>query len=179
MWYIICGGLFLLTYFGQDILYEEIWLYSMLLLLLFAIAFIAVFTLALAKKDMRVIPVLIIILTIISINEILTSEILKSEKVLQAILHDDRSAINLTLRKNATFEVNSVTMFSQQNFKGKYKLQRDKIIFLNKPYDNNLIPDTVTIVNNRIILKFNDDNQPVTDFATYFDITQNELANRP
>ena len=179
MWSVIFGGLFLLAYLGQDILFDKMWIFSTLLLLVFAMAFVAVFIFALVKKDRRVIPVFIILLAIISMKEILTSEILKSEKVLQAILQDDRSAINLTLRKNSTFEVNSVTMFSQQNFRGKYKLERNKIIFLNKPYDNNLIPDTVTILSDKIILKFNEDKQPVTDFATYFDITQNKLANHP
>jgi hypothetical protein len=87
--------------------------------------------------------------------------------------------INLTLRKNNTFEVSIATIFSEHNFKGKYKLINDKIIFLDKPYDNNFIPDTVSISNDKIILKFDKDNNPVTDFATYFNITKNILKNSP
>ena len=70
-------------------------------------------------------------------------------------------------------------MFSEQNFKGNYNLVYNKIIFLDKPYDNNFIPDTVTIYNDKIILGFDKESKPITDFATYFDITQNELKNSP
>ena len=92
-------------------------------------------------------------------------------------MHDDLSVINLTLRRNNTFEVSVATIFSSQNFNGKYKLIDDKIIFLDKPYDNEFIPDTLTIDKDKIILKFDKDMKPVTDFATYFDINLNKLKN--
>ena len=178
-WTIVLGTLFLLTYLFQDFLYERMWVISFLLMLLFAIAFVVVFIVGLIKKDKSVIPILIVIMATVAVTETLKSETFKSDKILYATLHDDRSAINLTLRKNKTFEVNVVTMFSEQNFKGKYNLVNNKIIFLDKHYDNNFIPDTVTIYKNKIILGFDKENKPVTDFATYFDITQNELKNSP
>ena len=178
-WTIIVGILFLLTYLFQDFFYERIWVLSFLLMLVFAIAFIVVFIVGLIKRDKSVIPILIIIMATVGVTEILKSETFKSDKILYATLHDDRSAINLTLRKNKTFEVNVVSMFSEQNFKGNYNLVDNKIVFLDKPYDNNFIPDTVTIYNDKIILGFDKESKPITDFATYFDITQNELKNSP
>lgn len=141
-----------------------------------AVFVIIISILALFKKDNKVIPVLLAVVAIIGVIELLKSETFKSPKVLDATLHDDRSVINLTLRKNNTFEVSVATIFSSRDFNGKYKLINDKIIFLDKPYDNDFIPDTLTIRNDKIILRFDKNNEPITDFATYFDITQNQLA---
>jgi hypothetical protein len=146
-------------------------------MVLLGVVFIVIFVVGLVKKDRKVIPILIAVVVVISATEILKSETFKSPKVLQATLHDDRSVINLTLRKNSTFEVSVATIFSSQNFDGKYKILNDKIIFLDKPYDNDFIPDTLTIRNDKIILRFDKNNKPITDFATYFDITQNQLKN--
>ena len=150
-------------------------MWSFLLMILLGVVFIVIFVVALFKKDKKVIPILLVVVVVICATEILKSETFKSPKVLQATLHDDRSAINLTLRKNNTFEVSVATIFSNQNFNGKYKIINDKIIFLDKPYDNDFIPDTLTIRNDKIILRFDKNNKPITDFATYFDITQNQL----
>ena len=143
----------------------------------FAITFIIIFIIGLIKKDKRVIPIFFGILVVVAITEILKSETFKSKKILEASLNDDLSVINLTLRKNSTFEINSSTIFSNQRFSGKYKLLNDKIIFLNKHYDNNFIPDTLTIVKDKIILKFDKDNKPITEFAMYFKVTKNKLQN--
>jgi hypothetical protein len=178
-WTLILGTLFLLTYLFQDFLFERMWLLSFILMLLFSVTFIVVFIIGLIKKRKRVIPILIAIISTVAVTEVLKSEAFKSHKILYATLDDDRSAINLTLRENKTFEVNVVTMFSEQNFEGKYNVVNNKIIFLDKHCDNNFIPDTVTIYNDKIILGFDKGNKPITDFATYFDITQNELKNSP
>ncbi len=178
-WTIILGTLYLLTYLFQDFFYDRIWVLSFFLMLVFAIAFIVVSIVGIIKMDKSVIPILSIIMATVAVTEILKSETFKSDKILYATLHDDRSAINLTLRKNKTFEVNVVSMFSEQNFKGNYNLVDNKIVFLDKPYDNNFMPDTVTIYNDKIILGFDKEKKPITDFGTYFDITQNELKNSP
>ena len=143
----------------------------------FAITFIIIFIIGLIKKDKRVIPIFFGILVVVAITEILKSETFKSKKILEASLNDDLSVINLTLRKNSTFEINSSTIFSNQRFSGKYKLLNDKIIFLDKHYDNNFIPDTLTIVKDKIILKFDKDNKPITEFAMYFKVMKNKLQN--
>ena len=174
-WTIIFGALLLLTYLFQDILYKRIWLFSSLFTLLFAIAFILIVVIGLIKKHKEILPVLIIIIIAVITTETLRSELFKSDKVLYAILKDDLSNINLTLRKNKTFEVKVVTILSEQNYKGKYKLLNNRIIFIEKDFYNVFIPDTLSIYNDKIILHFDKENKPITDFATYFDITQNKL----
>jgi len=145
-------------------------------MVLLGLFFIIIFIAALFKKDKKVIPVLIVVVLAICVTEILKSETFKSPKLLEATLHDDLSVINLRLRKNNTFEVSVATIFSSRDFYGKYKVADDKIIFLDKPYDNDFIPDTLTIRNDKIILRFDKNDKPITDFATYFDITQNQLT---
>ena len=174
---IIFGLLFLLTYLFQDFLWEKMWILSFFLMALFALIFIIIFVDGFLKKDKRIILIFIGVLFVISITELFKSEIFKSEIVLQATLHDDLSGINLTLRKNNTFEVGAATAFSYQSFKGRYKLINDKIIFLDKPYENDFIPDTVTIYKDKIFLRFDKNNKPISDFATYFKIDQNQLKN--
>lgn len=142
---------------------------------LFGLLLIFLFTIAILKRDKSVIPILIFIILTILVTEIFKSEIFKSQKVLVAVLNDDLCKTYLTLRKNNTFEIDAVTIFSDQKFKGKYKLINDKIIFLDKPYDNDFIPDTMTILKDKIILRFKNNGEPVIDFATYFDIEQNNL----
>ena len=174
-WAVIFGLIFLLSYLFQDFLWEKFWVGSFLLAMLLAVIFIVIFIVGLFKKDKKVIPILILVVVVISATEILKTETFKSPKVLRATLLDDRSAINLTLRKNNTFEVSVATIFSDQHFTGKYKILNDKIIFLDKPYDNDFIPDTLTIFDDKIILRFDRNNKPITDFATYFEINQNRL----
>ena len=174
----LSGILFLIIYFSQDFLYEKVWVFYLLLLLVSGLAFTVVFLIGLRKKrDKGVIPILLVLLFIVAITETLKSEIFKSKKVFTAVLKDDRSYILLTLRKNKSYEINTVTMFSEEKFKGKYKVANDKIIFLGKPYSSNFIPDTVTVLNDKIILRFNNNGEPVLDYAAYFDIQQNHLTN--
>ena len=118
-WAAIFGLFFLLSYLFQDQLWEKMWIWWFLLIILLALIFILIFVTGLIKKDKKVIPILFVVLIVIAVIEILKSETFKSEKVLHATLHDDRSAINLTLRRNNTFEVSISTMFSTQNFTGK------------------------------------------------------------
>ena len=68
-------------------------------------------------------------------------------------------------------------MFGETSHKGEYKLDKNKIIFLDKPYDNDFIPDTITIIGDKLIMRHNSTGDPMTDFATYFLISQNNLAS--
>lgn len=88
---------------------------------------------------------------------------------------DDLSAIHLTLREDNSFEVVSSTVFTEQIFKGKYQLLGDKIIFEDRPYDNDFIPDTLIIIGDKIVFKFDKNGKPITDFASYFDIKRNKI----
>jgi len=174
---VIFGLLFLLTYLFQDFLWEQMWIWSFLLMVLPGLVLIIIFVAGLIKKDKKVIPVFIGVVVVITSAEVLKSETFKSEKILEASLYDDLSVINLTLRKNNTFEINSATMFGNQNFNGKYKLANDKIIFPDKHYNNNFIPDTLTIIKDKIFFKFDKDNKSITEFATCFKVTKNKLQN--
>lgn len=92
---------------------------------------------------------------------------------------DDLSAIHLTLRADNKFEVISSNMFNEDIYQGNYALIDNKIIFKDKRYSNDFIPDTLTIIGEKIILRFDKTGNPVTDFATYFDIKRNEIKNAP
>ena len=105
------------------------------------------------------------------------TEWLKSKPVLKARLIDDLSSISLVLRKDNSFEIIPVTwMGAFEEFTGQYQIMGNKIIFLDEPYDNNFIPDTVDIYKDKIILN-GDITEPDTSFARYFEIHLNLLDN--
>ena len=169
------GTLFLITYFLQDYLWEKIWLFSVIPLLLFVIAFFVFFVLSITNKNRKGILIGIFILGIISISELINSEVFRSKKILEATLMDDLSAIHLTLRADKKFEMVSSNMFNEDVYKGNYHIIDNKIIFEDKRYSNDFIPDTLTIIDDKIILRFDVNGKPVTDFATYFDIKKNKI----
>ena len=178
-WTLALTLLFLITYLFQDSLYNKLWLFPYCLMLLSGLILIIIFIRNVVKKDWSFIPLLGLTILIVTLAEIQKSEIFKSVKILEATLKDDLSLTYLTLRKNNTFEVNPVTMFSDEKFKGKYKLLCNKIIFLDKPYINDFIPDTVTIINDKIILRFKNNGEPNMEFANFFSIKTNRLKNCP
>jgi hypothetical protein len=169
------GTLFLITYFLQDYLWEKIWLFSVIPLLLFVIAFFVFFVLSITNKNRKGILIGILILGIISTSELINSEVFRSKKILEATLMDDLSAIHLTLRADKKFEMVSSNMFNEDVYKGNYHIIDNKIIFEDKRYSNDFIPDTLTIIDDKIILRFDVNGKPVTDFATYFDIKKNKI----
>ena len=111
----------------------------------------------------------------ITITELLQSELLKSEKVLEATLDDDLSAMFLTLRKNGRFELVSDNMFGSKTFDGNYKVRGNMIIFLSKPYENDFIPDTIKVAEGKLVWNFDSSGKPVISFANYFTIKTNKL----
>jgi Na+/proline symporter len=176
---LVLGLLFLATYFLNDYLFEQLWIFAFLPLGLFGLAFLVFFILTVTQKNKRGILIGILITGTVFATEIFSSELFKSKKILEATLMDDLSAIHLTLRADNTFEVVSSTMFSEQTFKGDYRLVDNKIVFKDRPYDNDFIPDTLVIVGDKIICRFDKSGNAVTDFATYFDIKKNETKNAP
>ncbi len=59
--------------------------------------------------------------------------------------------------------------------KGKYKVEKNKIIFLDKPYDNDFIPDTIYIFDDKIIMELDSLGKPIIKQANHFLIKRNEL----
>tara|TARA_B110000967_G_scaffold10822_1_gene10624 strand:- start:509 stop:1036 length:528 start_codon:yes stop_codon:yes gene_type:complete len=175
----VLGLLFLATYFLSGYLYGKIWILSLLSLGLFGLAFLVFFILSIAQKSKRGILIGLLIIGTVFVTELFSSELFKSNKILEATLMDDLSVIHLTLREDNTFEVVSSTMFSEQIFKGDYNLIDNKIIFKDQPYDNDFIPDTLVILGDKIICRFDKNGNAVTDFATHFDIKSNKTKNAP
>lgn len=176
---LIVGTLFLATYFLRDLLWDKIWLFSIIPLVLFGMSFLGLFILTIKNKNRNGILIGIVVIGTIFLSELITSEIFKSKKILEATLMDDLSAIHLTLRADRKFEVISSNMFNEDVFKGNYEIIKNKIVFRDKRYSNDFIPDTLTIVGDKIIVRFDKNGNPITDFATYFDIKKNEIKNAP
>ena len=87
-----------------------------------------------------------IVLFSILIFNLYHSEIFKSDRIMTAVLKDDLYHYRLILRKNGAVENQASGMFGfSQTFHGKYKIENDLIIFSEKPYDNDFIPDTLLI----------------------------------
>ncbi len=179
IWTLISGILLTIIYFLTDYIFEIFWIFYLIPLLLAGLIFLVFFIITIIKKNRTGIRIGIVILGIILGSEIASSELFKSEKILEATLMDDLSAIHLTLRENNKFEVIASTVFTEQIFKGTYQLHKNKIIFNDPPYDNDFIPDTVTIIGDKIILSFYEDGKPKTQFATYFDIKKNRIKTYP
>ena len=87
-----------------------------------------------------------IVLLSIFVFNLYHSEVFKSKRIMTAILKDDLSHFRLILRKNGNAEnqVNGMFGFSK-TFHGKFKIENDLIIFSEKPYANDFIPDTLLI----------------------------------
>lgn len=167
---IIIGVFTCIGYLFQDFLFNKFWLVSWFLIIVLSVWLLINLVNSVAQKNTR--SILLNITFILFVSAICLSKIeyFKSERVLEATLVDDLSSINLILRKNKTFEITSNSIFGEeQPFKGNYKIEGDKIIFLSSPYYNSFIPDTVLILGDKIILN-GDLRKPDTSFAAYFKI---------
>lgn len=123
----------------------------------------------------RLILINCVFILIASLGSISDMNYFKSEKVLEAKLIDDLSSLTLILRENNQFEVQSETwMGPSDSFMGNYKIEGNKIIFLDRPYDNGFIPDTVLIFKDKILIKGNE-QKPDTTFANFFSVRINKL----
>jgi signal transduction histidine kinase len=176
---LVFGPLFLTSYFLFDWLWDKFWILAIAVLGFFIMTSIALFITCIINKNRLGILVGLGIITIATTSEIANSEFFKSERILQATLMDDRSAIRLTLRADHKFEMVSENIVSEETFRGNYKLIGNKIIFLDRHFSNEMMPDTLTIVGDKVILNFNKNGIPDTSFARYFDIERNRIKPLP
>ncbi|MCB0540939.1 MAG: hypothetical protein KDE33_25740 [Bacteroidetes bacterium] len=96
--------------------------------------------------------------------------------VLKAILIDDLSSINLNLYSDNTFQIYSNDLMGEgDSYLGKFQLRGDTIIFLDKPYHNDFIPDKIFKVEDKLIRAYKDDGSIDTSFASFFEILKNDL----
>lgn len=86
-----------------------------------------------------------VLISIISLN-IYHSDLLKSKVVLTAVLKDDLFHYRFVFRENGTVEnqINGFMGFSKTIY-GRYTFEKELIIFSEKPYENNFIPDTLLL----------------------------------
>jgi len=170
--FIIAGLISLIFYFANNV-------FALLFLIISGTAFLLMFVPILVYKRKIGIYFGIVILSIVGVDQLLKSEILKDKILLSALLKDEKSSLKIILRENGKFEVLSSYMFGEDVFVGDYKLLENKIIFLDKHYDNGFIPDTVFIIQDKIILKFDKNGEPLTEYASFFQIETNELNYIP
>ena len=101
----------------------------------------------------------------------LLSTIFTSQLLFKASLRDDLSGVELILRKNQKFEISDTSPFGSEEHGGNYKIVKDKIILQNRSEkDNKFIPDTLTVYKNKLIMYYDNNGNPDTSFARYFEI---------
>lgn len=99
-----------------------------------------------------------------------------SRLIFKASLRDDRSRVDLILRRNKRFELTDMDLFGSDEHGGTYKIVKDKIILQNRSEkDNKYIPDTLTIDKNKVVMFFDKNGDPDTSFSRYFEIERNQL----
>lgn len=154
--------------------YTSLWIFAYAVGLVLVIGNIY-FIITRIKKDKITIFISIAGLAISGLTSwVISSETFKSKILIEAHLIGDLSAIQLKLRENGKFESIPITFLGpSESFKGEYKIENDNIIFFDRPYDSDFIPDTVKIVNDKIILEFDKFGNPDTTFANYFEIKLN------
>ncbi|MBC3757436.1 hypothetical protein H7U19_03400 [Hyunsoonleella sp. SJ7] len=136
-------------YGGMIIHFLQYWYIVLPILILYIISLIRTLILVVCRglKTTKFLiishSIFLIFLIVISLIE---SDTFKSERVMTAILKDDLFHYTLILREDGTCEnnVNGFLGFKEQ-FSGTYKIDGDTIIFTQKPYDNNFIPDTLLL----------------------------------
>ncbi len=117
---------------------------------------------------------IIVIVLIVAFN-LYHSEIFRSDKVMTAILKDDLFHYRLVFRKNGKVE-NRVYGFLgySKTYHGKYLMEDNLIIFTQKPYDNNFIPDTLFIDKSQNAL-FMDRFTTKKEWLNHFKIQESNL----
>lgn len=170
--------LFVLGIYFQDDLYYKFWILSGLILFILIAGLMTVIFLNIKKDILALYTSILALLIGIGILIFQKTELFKSKIIVKATLVDDLSGLELTLRQNNRFELLPETYLgSSKPFKGRYRMERDKIIFLDRPYDNKFIGDTAYVINNKIVLRFDSLGHPDTTFANYFRIDKYEINN--
>lgn len=119
------------------------------IILLYIVSFIET-TISLIRKGKQTNKIkltahLVVILTIVLFN-LFNSGTFKSKRILTAILKDDLYHYRLVFRENGDVENQAIGAFGfSKTYYGKYKIEKDLIIFSKKPYDNDFIPDTLLL----------------------------------
>ena len=172
---IFSGSALIFSVLFEEFMWLNLWILSVFVIGVLILVSLIIMVVAVVKRNKNIFLLCFSSLVISAAIYVSSLERFKSPPILKATLVDDLSLINLTLRSNRQFEVEPVTwMGPAKIFKGSYKIDHENIIFLDPPYDNDFIPDTVQIIKNKIILN-GDLVNPDTTFANFFEIKINEI----
>lgn len=172
---IVLGTIMVFSMLFEQHLWRKLWVFEFAWFGLLVFVTITILVASLIKRNWKVVFILTLSLLISGLIYLSGTEVLKSEKVLEATLADDLNLLSLILRADQTFElIPQSWMGDFEEFSGEYKYIGNKIIFLDKPYRNEFIPDTVLIYKDKIILN-GDISRPDTSFANFFNIRLNKL----
>lgn len=171
--FIVVGIGFNLTHlFGRE-LYRILFLLAPLLLLLLGGTFLAFMVWAVVRKrhERHWLIALFVFALITPLILFYDPEWLRAKTVFRAQLVDDLSLLDLRIRKDGTCTTDAFGMMGfSWVFHGKCELNGQRVIFHDPPYDSDLFPPVAPIIENKLILRFKDE-QPDTSFAAYFEIT--------
>lgn len=153
-------------------LYNSLFFFQPILLLLLGGTFLALIIWALLRKrrDRRWLITTVAFAVITPLVFFYNPEWLRSETILRARLIDDLNQLDLRIRKDGscTTEAVGVLGFSWE-FHGRCEVDGSTVIFHEPPYDADIFSERATIIGDKLILRYQD-GEPVTSFATYFEI---------
>ncbi|MCB0823100.1 MAG: hypothetical protein KDC09_10410 [Bacteroidales bacterium] len=173
---LIWAILFIISIFYHKELYNSYWIFGYGILL--PVILIQIVLIFLNFKRNKHSFVITVISTIIGLGIVLVrdSEVFKSKVLFKAHLDGDINGLTLKFRSDETFEmISSTFMGHEESYSGNYKLEDDKIIFLDRPYDNDFVPDTLQILNDKLILNYYLNGEPDTSFGNFFQIIENHF----
>ncbi|MEQ9120390.1 hypothetical protein [Fulvivirga sp.] len=172
---IVFGCLLILIVIFEDYLCKKLWVLQPNLFSIKAVGCFFSLLNAVLRKNWKGASIIMLTCLIAMLIYLPRTELFKSKPVLEAVLIDDLNGIRMILRENKTFEIIPESwMGTFEIYTGSYKTIGTKIIFLDQPYDNDFIPDTVNVYKDKIILNGNINN-PDTSFANHFTIHLNKL----
>ncbi|TKG97322.1 hypothetical protein EYV94_02510 [Puteibacter caeruleilacunae] len=136
-------------FFGGLILFSVVFGYIIvpfLLVYLYSIIDVLIgFRYGLKRNRTKIFAHACVIFTILLIY-IDTSETFKSRVIYSCELIDDLSRFDLKLRENGRFDNTVSGMFGYyEDYSGRYIQEGDYIIFKDRPYDNDFLPDTMLL----------------------------------
>ena len=105
------------------------------------------------------------VISLVVLLNVAESDLLKSKRVMTAILKDDLFHYKLVFRKNGQVENHVYGMFGYTTaYNGRYELKDSLIVFSKRPYDNDFIPDTVLLDNTQHAIFINRNKDGGFDF---------------
>lgn len=149
-----------------------------MLLLALTVVFVALLIACFMKRVKYTAYVLVAAVLVLVVTELYRSELFRSRKVLEASVSADLSGFRLVLREDHSFQLYAPRFWGYHTLEGRYKLEGNKIILLDKPYYTDHVADTLLIAHNKLYnYYFEGGKVSLSDY--YFTIDLNKLGTRP